>query len=71
MFNSLCEEMIALIFEYTDSLSSYNLSMCNKFIYECTKKRGFVKHLSYNYPKCDYNLFMKRYLRISVDHDTI
>lgn len=61
--NSLCEDLICSILRFCDAKTSYKLSMCSKYIYECTKKGGFARYLCYDYPKCDYNIFMKRYLR--------
>lgn len=66
----LPEELICCIFEYLTSSCAYRLSTCSKYIYECTKKRGFAKLIKYDYPQCDYNVFMKRYIRHHAAVDT-
>lgn len=66
--DQLCDDLLSMIFQFCDDRTSYNLSLCNKYINESTRKKGFAKFLSYDYPLCDYNKFMKRYIR---HHGTI
>jgi hypothetical protein len=61
--NQIHEDLICYIMDYLSSSCAYKLSMCSKYLYECTKRRGFAKMITYDYPLCDYNIFMKRYIR--------
>ena len=66
--NTMCEDVLNVIFEFCDCQSSFQFALCNKQIYESTMKKGFIKYISYNTLQDNLNLFMKRFIR---HHKTI
>ena len=59
----LCEDLLNLIFQFCDNKTSFRFALCSKYIHESTLRYGFAKFLRYDYPKCDFNYFMKRFIR--------
>lgn len=61
--NIVNEDVFHLIFLYLNNRDSYHLSLSCKYIHQTTEKRGFAKFIMYDYPKWNYDMFIKRYIR--------